>query len=41
MADTAYWRVHVVINPASGKDEPVLNVSMTSFANTVSSGTSA
>ena len=26
MADAAYGRVHVVINPASGKDEPILNV---------------
>jgi len=26
MADAAYRRVHVVINPASGKDEPILNV---------------
>jgi YegS/Rv2252/BmrU family lipid kinase len=26
MADAAYRRVHVVINPASGTDEPVLNV---------------
>jgi YegS/Rv2252/BmrU family lipid kinase len=26
MADSAYRRVHVVINPASGKDEPILNV---------------
>jgi YegS/Rv2252/BmrU family lipid kinase len=25
MADAAYPRVHVVVNPASGKDEPVLN----------------
>jgi diacylglycerol kinase (ATP) len=25
MPDAAYGRVHVVINPASGKDEPVLN----------------
>ena len=26
MADAPYRRIHVVINPASGKDEPVLNV---------------
>ena len=26
MADAVYRRVHVVINPASGKDEPILNV---------------
>ncbi len=26
MSDAAYPRVHVVINPASGKDEPILNV---------------
>jgi diacylglycerol kinase (ATP) len=26
MADAPYQRVHVVINPASGKDEPILNV---------------
>ena len=26
MVDGAYRRVHVVINPASGKDEPILNV---------------
>ena len=25
MAGAAYRRVHVVINPASGKDEPILN----------------
>ena len=25
MADAPYPRVHVVINPASGKDEPILN----------------
>ena len=26
MADAPYRRIHVVVNPASGKDEPVLNV---------------
>ena len=26
MADAPYRRIHVVINPASGKDEPILNV---------------
>ncbi len=26
MADAPYHRVHVIINPASGKDEPILNV---------------
>ena len=26
MADAPYRRVHVVVNPASGKDEPILNV---------------
>ena len=26
MADVPYPRVHVVVNPASGKDEPILNV---------------
>ena len=26
MADAPYRRVHVIVNPASGKDEPVLNV---------------
>ncbi len=26
MGDAPYRRVHVVINPASGKDEPILNV---------------
>ena len=26
MADAPYRRMHVVINPASGKDEPILNV---------------
>jgi diacylglycerol kinase (ATP) len=26
MADAPYGRVHVVVNPASGKDEPILNV---------------
>ena len=25
MTDAPYRRVHVVINPASGKDEPILN----------------
>ena len=26
MADAPYRRIHEVVNPASGKDEPVLNV---------------
>ena len=26
MNDIPYKKIHVVINPASGKDEPVLNV---------------
>ena len=26
MADAPYRRVHVIVNPASGKDEPILNV---------------
>ncbi len=41
MPDAPYHRVHVIINPASGRDEPILNVLNDVFGGMRSRGTSA